>query len=150
VRHYRVGGGEIETEFGSLKVPRQCPLVLLRFVSAPPHVDLARAAKKSVGSRVTVPQLLDSKAEVPLQRRISQHASATIGFQPSLRISSWGLDLFPRFRLFGEPGTCEFIYSLQWFFLYSITKSRRYLAVALQTGGLDTVAPRKPKWHFLT
>jgi hypothetical protein len=29
VRHYRVGGRVIETEFGSLKVPRQCPLVLL-------------------------------------------------------------------------------------------------------------------------
>jgi hypothetical protein len=29
VRHYRVGGGVIETVFGSLKVPRQCPLVLL-------------------------------------------------------------------------------------------------------------------------
>jgi hypothetical protein len=29
-RHYHVGGGRvIETEFGSLKVPRQCPLVLL-------------------------------------------------------------------------------------------------------------------------
>jgi hypothetical protein len=28
VRHYRVGGGVIETEFGSWKVPRQCPLVL--------------------------------------------------------------------------------------------------------------------------
>jgi hypothetical protein len=29
VRHYRVGRGVIETEFGSLKVPRQCPPVLL-------------------------------------------------------------------------------------------------------------------------
>jgi hypothetical protein len=29
-RHYRVEGGRvIETEVGSLKVPRQCPLVLL-------------------------------------------------------------------------------------------------------------------------
>jgi hypothetical protein len=29
-RHYQVGGRKvIETEFGSLKVPRQCPLVLL-------------------------------------------------------------------------------------------------------------------------
>jgi hypothetical protein len=29
VRHYHIGGGVIETGFGSLKVPRQCPLVLL-------------------------------------------------------------------------------------------------------------------------
>jgi hypothetical protein len=29
VRHYRVGRGIIETEFGSLKVPRQCTLVLV-------------------------------------------------------------------------------------------------------------------------
>jgi hypothetical protein len=29
VRQYRVGGGVIETEFGRLKVPRKCPLVLL-------------------------------------------------------------------------------------------------------------------------